>query len=314
MLKAHRFALSVLAVSLLNLISGQKLLPAKDKDYKPEEIVSENLKSIGTPAALAAIKNRGVSGNSTVDFLQGGTGKLAGQSLLISAGPNLGFIMRFGGVDYPGEYFAYDGAEVTVSNITPGQRSPLGDFIYRQNGLIKEGLLGGVLSQGWALLNLEQKKPVLRSDRAKIDGRDLLELNYFPKEGLIGMKIKLFFDPETFRHVRTEYRMTVQGEQSLQAGQTITRGSADSMALGRGGASGAITRAAGIQDAVSNSIYVLTEKFDNFKEENGLMLPHTYAITYSVEGHGSSFLANYTMNATQFIQNGKIDSSFFKAR
>lgn len=296
--KSKQPVLLLLTVFLLSIS-----LFAGDKEFKPEEIVAGHLKSIGSPSALAAIKNRGISGNAAVDFIQGGTGKLVGQSVLVSAGPNLGFILRFSGIEYPGEYFAYDGAEVTVSNISPGQRSPLADFIYRQNGLIKEGLFGGVLSLGWPLMNIEQKKPILRSDRAKVDGRDLLVLTYIPKEGLTGMRIKLFFEPETFRHVRTEYRVTVQGEQSLQAGQTLTRGAASP-----------ITRDAGIQDAMSNSNYALIEKFDMFKEENGLTLPHSYSISYSVEGHGSSFLANWSVEAAQFIHNGKIDSSFFKAR
>ena len=55
----------------------------------------------------------------------GGTGKLTGNSLFVSEGYMLGIIMKFGALDYPGDYFAYDGEEVTVSHINPGQRSPL---------------------------------------------------------------------------------------------------------------------------------------------------------------------------------------------
>jgi len=283
---------------------------AKDKVPTPEEIVAAHIKSIGSPEALAGIRNRGVSGNSGVQFLIGGTGKLAGQSMLVSAGPFLGLILKYGGLEYPGEYFAYDGNEVTVSNISPGQRSPLADFIYRHGGVVKEGLLTGALSLGWPLLDFQKNKPTLRVSDAKIEGRELYEVEYIPKRDIGEMKVKLYFDPATFHHVRTEYRLRVRGEQSLQAGQTVTRGGASP-----------ITRDAGVQESMSDSIYSLTERFDNFKpvqlkEAKGgvrtLTLPHSYNIEYSIQGAGSSFQANWSIELTQWIQNGQIDSSIFK--
>jgi hypothetical protein len=303
MAKRNCIFILALVVQFSITFSGSENSFAKDKELKPEEVLAAHLKSIGNPSVLAGIKNRGLSGTGSVEFILGGTGKMAGQALVISAGSSLGIIMRFGGLEYPGEYFAYNGNEVTVGHISPGQRSPLADFIYRYNGLMKECLLGGVLSSGWSLLNVEQRKPTLRYDQAKIDGRELHQIEYIPKEGLIGMKIKLYFDKETFRHVRTEYRLKVQGEQALQA---------DTAPLVRG-AKEPITRPAGIQDAIPDSNYVLLEKFDNFQDENGLMLPHSYAIEYSLEGQGSSFLAHWKINASQFIHNGKIDQSFFTA-
>ena len=65
------------------------------------------------------------------------------------------------------------------------------------------------------------------------------------------------------------------------------------------------------------------EKFDNFKEvklndlegiENmSLILPQSYALEYSVEGQGSSFLAHWNLIADQWMLNGKLDPSVFKA-
>jgi hypothetical protein len=296
---------------------------AKDKGPTPEEVVAAHLKSIGNPALLASIINRGTSGKTSVEFLQGGVGTLAGQCMVLSSGRNLSIILKYGGVDYPGEYFAYDGTDVEVTTISPGQRSPLGDFIFRYKGLMKEGLLGGVWSLGWPLLDIETRNPSLKYNSAKVDGRKLHEIDYTPKGGLNNIKVKLFFEPDTFHHVRTEYMLKVQGEQALQAGQTVTRGVPSSRNLDGGQRGGPITRDAGVMDPIGYSYYLLVEKFDNFKEVKlkdlkgsetmSLILPQSYSLEYSVEGQGSSFLGHWNLFADQWMQNGDIDPSLFKA-
>ncbi len=319
------------AISILvAIVLGFTLSPAwpetsfaKDTGLTPEEVVAAHLKSIGAPEVLERIKNRGTSGTTSVEFVSGGVGTMAGQGMVISAGRSMSIILKYTAVNYPGEYFAFDGKDVEVSTITPGQRSPLGDFIFRYKGLMKEGLLGGVLSLGWPLLEIEKRNPSLKYSSAKVDGRELHEIDYSPKGGLNDIKVKLFFEPGTFRHVRTEYLLRVQGEQALQAGQTVTRGAPNSGNLTSGQRGGAITRDAGVQDQIAYSYYRLVEKFDNFKEVNfkdtkgsetrSLILPHTYALEYSVEGQGSTFLAHWNLMADQWIQNGKIDPSAFKA-
>ncbi len=297
---------------------------AGSDELTPEEVVAAHLKSIGAPEMLAITKNRGMSGMTSVEFLQGGVGTLAGQCMVVSSGYNLSIILRYGGVDYPGEYFAYDGNDVEVSTISPGQRSPLGDFIFRYNGVMKKGLLGGVWSMGWPLLDVESSNPSIKYNGTKdVDGRELHELEYTPEGGLNGIKVKLFFEPGTFRHVRTEYRLRVQGEQALQAGRTVTEGAPSSANLASGEVGGPITRDAGILDQVSNSYYLLVERFDDFKdikfkdskgsETMGLVLPQSYDLEYSVEGEGTPFLGRWSLKADQWIQNGKLDPSVFKA-
>jgi hypothetical protein len=189
---------------------------------------------------------------------------------------------------------------------------------------MKEGLLGGVLSLGWPLLDIEKRNASLNYNNAKVDGRELHEIDYTPKGGMNNIKVKLFFEPDTFRHVRTEYMLKVQGEQALQAGQTVTvQGAPSSVGLASGQRTGSVTRDAGIQDQIAYSYYRLVERFDNFKdvkfkdssgsETRSLVLPHGYALEYSVEGQGSSFLAYWDLIADQWMQNGKIDASVFKA-
>ena len=123
--------------------------------------------------------------------------------------------------------------------------------------------------------------------------------------------------------MRTEYSLRVQGEQALQAGSTVTEGVPNSANLSSGQRGGPITRSAGILDQIANSYYLLVEKFDDFKEVKlndlgsskpmSLILPQSYALEYSVEGQGSSFLAHWNLIADQWMQNGKLDPSVFKA-
>ncbi len=311
---------------LLTVILGLSFGFARSKNsfaqkgrLNPEELVAEHLKSIGSPEVLAGIKNRGIGGVAGVDFIQGGTGKMTGDFMFVSAGNMLGMIMRYGALEYPGEYFAFDGQEVTVGHINPGQRSPLADFIYRYNGLTKEGLLGGTLSVAWPLLDVEEKQPKLKYDKEKVEGRELHKLEYDSKKGLDDVNVKLYFEPDTYRHVRTEYRLRIRSDMSLQSGAVVSRSGvpSSSSAMESGSISAPLageTRPAGIHDAAEDSIYLLIEKFDNFKEVDGLTLPHSYNIEYSVQGRGTSFLAQYAVQANQFIHNGKVSSEFFRAQ
>ncbi len=300
MAKSNGFILLIVLLCVSFSVTPCKTIFADDKELKPEEVVAEHLKSIGSPEILAGIKNRGIGGIVGVDFVQGGYGKMIGDFMLVSAGQMLGMVMEYGALEYPWEYFAFDGEEVTVENISPGQRSPLADFIYRYDGLTKEGLLGGTLSVAWPLLEVEEKQPNLKYDKEKVEGRQLHKLEYDSKAGLDRVKVKIYFDLETFRHVRTEYRLRVRSDMSLQADAFVTEGGE--------------TRPAGIHDAAEDSIYVLVEKFDYFKEVDGLMLPHSYHIEYSVQGRGNSFIANYSIEAKEIIHNGKVNSEFFKVQ
>ena len=64
-----------------------------------------------------------------------------------------------------------------------------------------------------------------------------------------------------------------------------------------------------------DSIYLLIEEFDNFAVVGGVTLPQKYQIQYSLEGHGPSFLARWTVHTQYFTSNGKeIDQNFFVAQ
>ena len=308
--KSNCLALMSIILCLLLNVSQSERLFADDKKLKPEEVVANHLQSLGKPELVQKMQSRTFKGTTSFEFIQGMSGSSStGQLVFASERNKLGLVLKYNDLNYPGEYFAYNGEDVTVGHIRPGQRSPLADFIYRYSGLMKEGLLGGVWSISWPLLDIQKKQPMLKYKAAKVDGRKLHELEYRAQKGLGDVKVKLFFDFETYRHVRTEYRVQVKDDQS-----TRREGASRRQSVG-------ITRypgdAAGseIFDVAPDSIYVLVEKFDDFHDYSGLMLPAVCSYEYSVEGQGSSFVAHWTMKADAIIvHNGKVREDFFTAQ
>lgn len=273
-----------------------------------EQVVTFHLKSIGSPEALAASKTLAFVGTTSVEFIQGGTGKMSGTSMCVSDGKKLAIALKYGDLNYPGEYFAFDGKDVSVGHVSPGQRSPLADFLFRHNGIMKEGLLGGVFSGGWPLLNLKERQVDLVYRATTADGRRLHEVEYRPKNSLRDMKIKLYFDAETNRHVKTEYRVRVRDDMSGAPGGATRTGRFQPTQGAQN--PGTDTLSQGLPD----SIYVLTERFDDFKTEGTLTLPHSYTIDYSVEGQGSTFIAKWTAQAAKWAFNQAYDAKLFVAQ
>ncbi|NLV32494.1 MAG: hypothetical protein GXY47_15235 [Acidobacteria bacterium] len=281
---------------------------AADEELKPEQLVAAHVKSIGSPDYLARVRSRSFVGTTEVQFIQGMSGLLKGTSMFVSQGPQVGIVMKFQDINYPGEYFAYDGQEVTVGHMSPGQKSPIAEFLYRYNRLMKEGFIGGSLSTAWPLLTIDEQKVEMKSRKTKVEGKELYELEYRPKESLGDLRIKIYFDPETYRHVRTEYRIRVRDDMSFGGSSTYDPLADESVVKSAGGGGMAIG------ESRPDSIYLLVEKFDNFKKVGNTVLPHKYVLDYSLEGSGHAFIANWTLNASTWVVNQKYDSKIFQAQ
>ena len=257
---------------------------AKDK-IEPEQLVAEHLKALGIPEALQQIKTRLMIGVATMKYILGGSGQLAGKANWASEKGKMGLVIQFGARDYPGEHFAYDGKDVMVNYIqTGGQRSPLGNFLLNYDGVMKNGLFGGVLYVGWPLLDIKESKPKMKVKTKTVDDKELYEVEYMPRKSMEDVKVKLYFDPETYRHVMTEYRL-----RKVSMGQSVSRGSE------------------------STTNYLLTEKFEDFKPVDGITLPHKYSLTYELQGR-SSLTVLYTFDAEKIGHNGTIDPRFYEAQ
>jgi len=192
--------------------------------------------------------------------------------------------MSFPSPVYPREQLAFNGASFMAAFATPGTRSVLGSFLIANDAIFKQGLMCGVLSTGWPLLNSASREGTVDYvGTKKIDGRLLHELRYSLR-GTSDLKITLYFDAENFRHVRTEYDRVIPAP------------------MGR-------VEYTNVQEREGR--YKMIEDFSLFKPEGDLTLPHIYTIKLSVDTVNGTFLAEWTIKLTSFEFNQKLDQAAF---
>jgi hypothetical protein len=276
-------------------------IPGVCADIKtPEQLIAEHLKSIGEPGALSPIKSITLLGTSEVDFILGMSGQMSGTAMVISEGPNMALVMKFQDINYPGEYFAYNGKTVSVGNMKPGLKSPIADFIFRYNKVMKNGMVGGVLSNAWPLLDIKKNKPNMKIRKTKFDGTEVYEIEYRPRDFHGDMKIRLYFDPETYRHVGTEFKVSTKDDVTTGTYSPFGDDGVKDMAIAQ---------------VRGESYYTLTERFGDFKKVGALTLPHSYTLDYMIDGlNQSGFIAKWKINAVEMgFNTPNIDPEIFKA-
>lgn len=281
-----KFSLLTLCVMLLQ---ASLSLLTHAADMKPEDIVAKHLDSIGTAEARAAVKSRVVQGKLTFKVLVGGGGSVEGTWGRVSQQRKSNFVMRFGIGNYRGEQFVYDENKTYIAADTSSlKRSRFGEFVHSQDYIIKEGLLGGELSTGWALQTLDQNGArLVYGGLKKIDGHQVLDLEYHSKKSS-DMRIDLYFDPETYHHVKTTYAM------SITAGMGTT-----------------ITNSVNQQDIR----YTIEERFSDFKAQDGITLPTTYSIEYTQEVQsGNTEVYHWDMTADKILDNVGLDPKNFDTK
>lgn len=220
-----------------------------------EDILAKHLDSIGSAKSRDSVKTRIIV--SDTEFLRQKQNPIRGKSIIASSNEGTMFGINLEANDYRLDKFSYDGKKIRVGYIQPGTRSILGSFILSYSTLLKDGLLGGTLSSSWALLNTERRKSKLSYDGTeKIDGKETYVLEFEPK-GSADISIKMYFDSQNFRHVRTEYNRVIGarmgGGVDNSARQVETR-------------------------------FKLIEDFSNFKKFGELTLPSSYKIDFTVAG------------------------------
>jgi hypothetical protein len=258
---------------------------SSEQKLKAEDVVAKHLESVGTAEARATIKSRIAVGTVVVSFRTPSIGQAPGRIVMASDGEKHLVGMMFDNVpNYPQEKLGYDGKNVTVSYVRPGARSSLGDFLQMHKLIIKQGLVGGAISQAWPLFDLATTKPKLESaGTKKIGERNAYALKYLPRGGS-DLDVTLFFDAETFQHVRTEYKRTL----AAQMGATVNDSARQ-----------------------RESRYRLVEDFSDFRKEGELTLPHKYIISLEITLPGGSYKADWEANLTEFGFNQNIDPKSF---
>jgi hypothetical protein len=265
--------LSIVLLLSVTLFPTFQPQAAADK-MKPEEVVQKHLAAIGAEDARASMKTMIAIGTVEATFRGRRISKSTGSSLFASDGDKNLMSLLFNSPEYPYERIGFNGDRVTGAEIRPGERTPLINFLLAYDTIIRQGLLGGTLSTAWPLLHLTDKNAKLEyGGLKKVEGKQLHELRYLPRKGG-DIKISLFFDAESFQHVRTEYRKTISGQ------------------MGSGPDNSANT-------AVETR-YKMVEEFGDFRQEGKLMVPHDYKLSLVIENPSNSMSLEWAMKFTKF--------------
>ena len=260
-------------------------LLAEGPELEPEELVARHLEALGPPEVLSTIHNRTTQGVGQLVVLTGGTGSLEGPAIFVSEGRKSFFSIQFNQLYYAAEEISFDGEECYVGNIQPGIRSQLGQFLYQYDDILEEGLLGGVLSTAWPLLDLEARRPRLDyRGLKKVSGQELLELRYRMRRGGTDFNIRLYFDPESFRHMGTTYKLRI----SAPMGRTPKE-----------------------SPRQSEVRYTLEEWFSDFHLTDNLDLPSRWTIRLTLDTGSGAFLAKWDMSYPLITHNLSIDPQLF---
>jgi len=255
---------------------------------KPEELITRHLDSLGSKEARTAAKTRAVQGTAVYRILVGGGGTAEGKTGIVSDGRKFRFMMKFQ-TDYRGETFVSDGEAVKVAFSNSNQsRSPLASFVTTYDVIIRDGLLGGVLSTGWALLNLPEHEPKLVYEGLKkVDGQQVHQLRYLPRKHTEA-EVLLYFDAETFRHVKTVYSISIGN----LPGDTIV--SSVNLRAERSS---------------------LEEWFSDFKTVDGLTLPTHWKLQFTRElPNGSTTISEWDLKEDQITNNMGLDPRNFELK
>jgi hypothetical protein len=274
----------------LSLLASSSIAPAaftaRDKEkLTAEQVVAKHLEAVGAPETRASITARIITGTVVANFRAPSTGQVPGRAVLFSQGAKHAIGMIFDGVaNYPQDKIGFDGEDVSTSFVLPGRRSTLGEFLMTNKSVVKQGLLGGALSQAWPLYGLEARKPKLEyAGLKKVGERQAHALKYLPRGGS-DLNVTLFFDVETFQHVRTEYTRSLAAQMGTSPNNSARQ---------------------------LESRYRMVEDFSDFRKEGGLTLPHQYKLGLEITLPGGSYRMDWELALASFAYNQPIDPKSF---
>ncbi|HVF30865.1 MAG TPA: hypothetical protein VNA22_07840 [Pyrinomonadaceae bacterium] len=266
----------LLTLTFAGLTAAQKLTA--------EELIAKHRDSIGAKDKLSALKSSMAVGISEIES-KFPSKKTNGKAVVASRGDNYMFLVSLNSQEYPFEKIGYFENRINLPFVTAGKRSPLGTFIAEHEKMLTTGVFTGAMASSWALLdaNLSGARTKTAGKR-KVNGKEVYALEYWPK-GMDSAEftIMLFFDSETFRHVRTEYRHTINPAQDTF---------------------GSLGRQAGVRQTV-------IESFGDFKTVDGLTFPYAYDIHYTTESNSGTYEFFWRLALQQYMINPNLDANFF---
>jgi hypothetical protein len=257
---------------------------AQAQEMTAEKLMEQHLNSIAAKDKRDAIKNRMAVGTSLfqskLPLKQAG-----GKAVVASDNDNLMFITSFNSQEYPFEKIGYFNKNINLPFVTAGSRSPLGAFIADHERVLSDGLFTGAISGVWPLMDPSSVRDRVKyGGTKKVGDRKAYVLEYFPKNtGSSEFSLRLYFDAENFRHLRSEYRDQINPKQDTF---------------------GTLGRQAGVT-------IKLTEDFTDFRTVDGVTLPYSYSANYLTDSNSGVFEYTWTIKIQQYLLNQNLAPGFF---
>lgn len=189
----------VLAVSVLQT-------SAAEKELTLDQVRQQHLKNfLGDVPPEGMMAPRLLSGISAMKILDGGTGLVKGTMKFRTAPDAALLLLQFDSQGYPRDGFRLkeDGTVLPIE-VSPGSAGFLAGFIDSYRFVVRSGLFGSVLSTSWPFLKSDPGIQMQFKGEKKVDKQKLLHVECGFEAG---MKSDVYFDPKTFRHVRTVHRI-----------------------------------------------------------------------------------------------------------
>jgi len=252
-------------------------------DPSADQIITRHLNSIAPEAKRKELKTMLLGGPSLFESRNPDL-KGLGKAVVVSDADDLYFLMSLNSQDYPYEKIGAFGTKVALPFTMAGnQRSLLGAFLHEHNKVLTSDLFCGSMSLRWIAGLLSTKDVAFRaSGKRKINGRDDYIIDAAIKGyGSDDFSVRLFFDAEKYYHVRTEYKREV---------------SAGNVVMGQ-------------QNNQQSSRLDLTEEFDDFREDQGYTLPHSYKVSFA--GNTMTTVTTWSIHVSVFNPNQQLSPDFF---
>jgi len=266
---------SALCVCTIILIFASGAI-GQDKNLTVQEIFQRHLKSFGTADDVGQSANRLAVGTSDFRIISASTHG-TGTAQFASDGKNLALLSTYDLRDYRLDRIGLFSDKVTIPFMYQGHRSPLGTFLTNFDQTLSGKIFGGSIFSTWLGYSPGSELARFSVDgKKKLNGKDAWVVKYSPPGGLgNGSYIKLYFDAETFRHIRTEYRQKEH----------------DSGFNGTGDPRSSIgSEPGGLDTSMASNASTLTEDFDDFSADAaGIVLPHGYSISLEMDTYRGTF-------------------------
>jgi hypothetical protein len=277
----HRNATKLRALLLLSVLvtAGPTFVYAQKPSA--DEIIAKHRASFGSAEDIAKTKLRSAVGSGQFQNKYK-PNKANFAAYFASNGDDLKFLLTMELWTYRNERIGVFSNKINIPYLDPNQRhGPLSDFLSNYDPTLTDRIFGGPVFSRWVFLSSTPPKGKFETEgKKKIGDRETWVVKYHPKNELtLGASIKLYFDAENFRLLRTEYRESEINPRPFNAGSDTQ------------------TASGTVYPSGSTSGETIIEDFGDYRPVAGVMLPHKYIISPTM---GNTFLFEYSVVINEY--------------